>query len=310
MEIKKIKDFGGKISSIGFGCAAIGGYDYGSVNEQNSINAIKEAWNSGINFFDTSDIYGLGYAESILASGLGANCKDAIISTKFGLRQNNEGNIVRDCSLEWLGEALHASLDRLNLEQIPIYLIHWYDEKTSLSDLVNVLSKYKAQGKIGRYGVSNLSEEKYDEFCALGGDNILQSPFSLVDTSYSRLFKEASKHEDSLSIAYDVLGRGILTGKYTDSSTFSGTDTRSKHKYFKGENLKKNLKLIKKIQDIAERHEVSPAQVAIRWVVDMSFIDVALVGCKTPDQVLTNINIFDFNLSEVDKNILSNYINE
>jgi myo-inositol catabolism protein IolS len=298
-------DMNYNVSAIGFGCAAIGGYDYGTVNEKNSLNAINEAWNCGINFFDISDIYGFGYAESILSSGLGVNRKDAIIASKFGLRKNSLGNIVRDCSLKWLEEALHASLQRLNIEQIPIYLIHWYDEKTPLDELINALIKYKSQGKIGRFGVSNFSQEQYYKFCTLGGENNLQLPFSLVDTSFAGPLQKASKEKNSLTMAYDVLGRGILTGKYTTSSTFSGTDTRSTHKYFQDKNLIKNLKLVEKLKDIAENNGVSSAQVAIRWVFDMNFIDVVLIGCKTPEQVLTNVNIFDFNLSDIDRNILS-----
>ena len=306
---KKIGNTNYKASALGFGCAAIGGYDYGPVDSKNSLNAINEAWNSGINFFDISDIYGFGTAESILASGLGANCKNAIIATKFGLRQDNLGAVVRDCSPEWLEEALHASLRRLNIDHIPIYLIHWYDEKTQLDELVNALNNYKAQGKIGKFGVCNFSQSQYHEFCSLGGDNSLQLPFSLVDTSFSASLKEASKHKNSLTMAYDVLGRGILTGKYTNSSTFSGTDTRSGHKYFEGESLIKNLKLVEKLEGIASNHGVSSAQVAIRWVINMGFVDVTLVGCKTPEQVLANVDIFNFDMTDADMKVLSELAN-
>lgn len=294
-----------KVSVIGFGCAAIGGYDYGPVNKKNSLDAINQAWNSGINFFDVSDIYGFGNAERILSAALGVNCKKAIISTKFGLRKNNLGKVVRDCSVKWLEEALHASLKRLNVEQIPIYLIHWYDAKTPLDELINGLIKYKAQGKIARFGVSNFSKEKYLQFCALSGENILQLPFSLSDTSFTNALKEASQARNSITMAYDVLGRGIFTGKYKNTSSFVGTDTRSDHKYFKGKNFSQNLKILKRLDDIAKIHNVSPAEVAIRWVVDKEFIDVTLVGCKTPEQVLTNVKISDLKLSDNDTKTLS-----
>ena len=309
MQAKKIiGDFNNYVSPIGFGCAAIGGYDYGSVDDKNSLDAINEAWNSGINFFDISDIYGFGDAESILSNGLGANCKDAIIATKFGLRQDNSGNIIRDCSPKWLEEALHASLKRLKIEQIPIYLIHWYDNKTPIDELINALNKYKDQGKIGRFGACNFSQKQYSEFCSVDGDNILQLPYSLVDTSNDSLLQYASKQNKSITMAYDVLGRGILTGKYRNISSFSGTDTRSKHKYFRGKFLEKNLKLVKKLEDIGNDYGVSSAQVAIRWVLDMEFVDVTLVGCKTPEQVLTNINVFNFDLNETDKKTLFDLI--
>lgn len=294
-----------KVSVIGFGCAAIGGYDYGPVSKKNSLDAINQAWNSGINFFDVSDIYGFGNAEKVLSEGLGVNCKKAIISTKFGLRKNNLGKIVRDCSVKWLDEALHASLKRLNIERIPIYSLHWYDEKTPLDALINSLLKYKSQGKIARFGVSNFSKELYLKFCSLSGENILQLPFSLSDTSFTIALQEAYQAKNSITMAYDVLGRGILTGKYKNLSSFVGTDTRSDHKYFKGENFNQNLKILKKLNDIARNHNVSPAVVAIKWVVDKEFIDVTLVGCKTPEQVLTNVKISDLKLSDYDTKTLS-----
>ena len=311
MERKKlIGDSSYKLPSLGFGCAAIGGYDYGSVTKKNSLDAISEAWNSGVRFFDVSDIYGFGNAESTLSSGLGSNCKEAVIATKFGLRQDNTGNVIRDCSLSWLKEALHASLKRLNIEHIPIYLIHWYDEETPFEDLVNVLNKYKSQGKIGRFGACNFSQKQFHEFGALGGDNVLQLPFSLVDTSNAGFIEEASKNESSLTMAYDILGRGILTGKYTESTNFLGTDTRAGHKYFIGESLVKNLKLVNKLKNIANNNGITPSQVAIRWVIDIGFVDVALVGCKTPEQVLNNLNIFNFDMTESDSRALLELANQ
>jgi len=309
--VKKQKKIGDKyydVSVIGFGCAPIGGYDYGFVDKKNSIKAIKQAWESGVNFFDLSDIYGFGNAEIIIAASLGKNCKDAIICSKFGLRKNNSGKVVRDCSLNWIDKALHNSLKRLNVEQIPFYLMHWYDDKTPLEDIINSLNKYKAQGKIGTFGVCNLSKEQYLEFCKIGGDRILQLPFSLVNTSFSSQLKEASMLHKSFTIAYDVLGRGLLSGKYSRSSDFHGTDTRPVHKYFESKNIKKNLKIVECLKDIANNYRTSPAQVAIKWVMDVGFIDITLVGCKTPEQVLNNVDVFNFNLTDTDKKSLSNLL--
>ena len=305
---KKIGDIEYDFSVIGFGCAAIGGYDYGFVDKNNSIRAIKQAWELGINFFDLSDIYGFGNAEIIIATSLGKKCKDAIICSKFGLRKNNTGKVVRDCSLNWIDKALHKSLKRLNIEQIPFYLMHWYDGKTPLEDIVNLLNKYKGQGKIGKFGVCNLSEEQYVKFCKIGGDRILQLPFSPVNTSFGLQLKKASTSHKSFTIAYDVLGRGLLSGKYLKSSDFHGTDTRQVHEYFESKNFEKNLKIVDCLKDIGDKYRVSPAQVAIKWVMDIGFIDITLVGCKTPEQVLSNSDVFNFNLTDADKKSLSDLL--
>lgn len=305
---KRIGDISYDISVIGFGCAAVGGFDYGFVDKNNSIKAIKQAWESGVNFFDLSDIYGFGNAEIIIAASLGKKCKDAIICSKFGLRKNNSGKVVRDCSLNWIDKALHNSLKRLNIEQIPFYLMHWYDDKTPLEEIINSLKKYKAQGKIGSFGVCNFSEEQYLKFCQIGGDRILQLPFSLINNSFSSQLKKASTLHKSFTIAYDVLGRGLLSGKYKNLSDFHGTDTRPVHKYFESKNFKENLKIVECLKDIGNKHGVSPSQVAVKWVLDMGFIDVTLVGCKTPEQVLSNVDVFKFNFTDSDKENLSDLL--
>src|SRR5215471_1977366 len=102
-----------EISRIGFGCAAIGGYDYGTVDDRQSIEAIGRALDLGINFFDTADVYGLGHAEEILSQALGTRRHDVVIATKFGIKWDAQGRTTRDLSAVRVVEALEGSLRRL-----------------------------------------------------------------------------------------------------------------------------------------------------------------------------------------------------
>ena len=144
-----------RISRIGFGCAAVSGHDYGKVDRNQAISAIRKAWDEGVNLFDTADVYGFGYTEKILADALGTERHQAIITTKFGVNWDESARTYKDCSVRRMTEALEDSLRRLQLDCIPIYLVHQYDGITPLSDLMSALKECQKQGKIRYIGCSN-----------------------------------------------------------------------------------------------------------------------------------------------------------
>ena len=123
-----------KISRLGVGTWAIGGFGWGKINDFDSIAALRRAWDLGINFFDTADVYGRGHAEEILARALGENRKNAVIATKFGVRVGPDGKTFKDISPQYAVEALEASLRRLKIECVPLYQIHWPDDATSIEE--------------------------------------------------------------------------------------------------------------------------------------------------------------------------------
>ena len=121
-----------RISRIGFGCAPMGGYDYGKVVDDESIKAVRKALDMGINFFDTADIYGFGHAEKVLSDALGNDRHKVVISTKFGLTWDKEGNVTKDSSAKMVVTALEASLRRLKVDAISLYQVHWIDSATPI----------------------------------------------------------------------------------------------------------------------------------------------------------------------------------
>ena len=143
------------VSRLAFGCWAMGGHGYGTVDDAESIAAVKKALELGINFFDTADVYGFGHSERILSEALDSRRHDVVIATKFGVSWDDSGKTRKDCSPKRLVEALEGSLRRLRVECIPLYQIHWHDGITPVPDLMETLLRCREAGKIRYIGCSN-----------------------------------------------------------------------------------------------------------------------------------------------------------
>ena len=292
-----------QISRIGFGCAAIGGYDYGRVDDDASIAAIHRAIDLGVNFFDTADIYGLGHSEEILGRAIHSCKHDVIVATKGGIRWNNKGVIQRDNSAQWLEKAIEDSLRRLQVDSISLYQIHWPDLNTPISETMEVLERCQRNGKIRFIGCCNFPIELLHE----GQKHIrlesLQIPYSLAEQENRQLIELSHNTYSMTPLAYNVLAQGLFTGKYDQRSEFSGSDLRLRSLLFK--NIDNNLKKLKKLKDIAELYHKTPAQTAIRWALDSTNVGCALTGAKTSKQIEENIKAIGWTLSENDLKLLS-----
>ena len=216
-----------KISRIGFGCAAISGYDYGKVDERIAIEAIRKSWEKGVNLFDTSDVYGFGYTEKLLAKALGNERHNAIITTKFGVNWDSSGRTYKDCSVKRIVKALENSMKRLKLDCIPIYMVHWHDGLTPFKDLMGALKKCQKDGKIRYLGCSNFTEKMVLKSLKTHRLDFIQQPYNLIRKDYEAQLYKSFHNESMGTIIYDVLARGLLTGKYKKNIAFEKNDTRN-----------------------------------------------------------------------------------
>lgn len=292
------------ISRIGFGCAGIGGYDYGKVDDCDSMAAIQKAIDLGINFFDTADVYGLGHAEEVLAKGLGKHRHDVVIATKFGVKWNKQGQTKRDLSPQRVVEALEGSLRRLKVECIPLYQIHWPDWKTPLADTLEALIKCQESGKIRFIGCCNFPASLVQEaqsYCRLES---LQVPYSLSERQFEEMIDQCHQEYKMSVLTYNSLAQGLFTGKYGRHSEFKGTDLRRRSALFQGDNLEKNMRVLNNIKNIGRSHGKSPSQVAIRWVLQNSSISCAITGVKKERQIEQNVGAFDWCLSDEEMSYL------
>lgn len=289
------------------GCP-LGGYGWGNVEEKNLISSIKTALDSGINFFDTADTYGLGNSERLLGKALGSERKNVIIQDKFGVRACAGKPTVYDNSREYIIKACDESLMRLNTDYIDIYAIHYRDGKTPLGDVVDTLEYLKKCGKIRYFGLSNIHGENEAELIEYKDKFVtFQDEYSLACRKNE---KEMFKFRDEYGftpLTWGSLGQGILTGKYNENNVnFGSDDRRSRDIYvnFHGEKLKQNLKIVEVLKQIAAEHNKPVSSVAIRFILDYIKDSGVLVGIKSPAQVLQNVEALGWHISTDEINSL------
>ena len=304
MEVTLIPGLHDKVSRIGFGCAAIGGYDYGRVDDTESIAAVHAALDCGINLFDTADVYGFGHSEEVLGRALAKTSAHAVVATKVGVRWSDTGSTSRDVSPEYIRRAVEASLRRLRRDRIDLYQIHWPDPKTPLSETIGVLTDLVAEGKVRAIGSCNFDSTTLRSALLLqppAGPSLSTSQLS-INVGERRFIADAAEAQSLglTTLAYNVLAQGLYGGNYGRETKFTGTDLRRRSAMFEGRGLELHLAVLARLRSIAEKLGVSSSQVAVRWALDASPVDIALIGLKKPSQVVDVVRSSAWKLPQTD----------
>ena len=312
MEYTTLKNSDLKVSRICMGGCPMGGYGWGEVQENELIDAVHAALDQGITFFDTADTYGLGQSEITLGKALGEHRKDVIVASKFGVRAGN-GKTVYDNSPEWIREALHGSLERLGTDYIDLYQIHYRDNITPISVVVETLEDLQKQGYIRYFGLSNIHREDLKELQPYVGKFVsFQDEYSLACRKNEADMLMIADQMRMTPLTWGSLGQGILTGKYDKNTVFDSNDRRSRDIYvnFHGEKLLKNLEIVEVLKKIAKEHEKSVASVAIRFILDYLPESVVLCGAKRPSQIIGNAEGAGWSLSKEEIEMLKKISSE
>jgi|GEM_PF-139901 len=297
MQFIKLGESDLKASRIGFGCWAIGGTDWGPVDDDESVEAIRKALDCGVNFFDTADVYGNGHSEEVLGRALGSERKKVIVATKVGGVRKKGSPPRHDTSRTHILEAIDASLRRLKTDYVDLYQIHVPDPSTPVSETMSALKELKNQGKIRHIGLSNMKAEDIEEYMKHGPVTTLQPGYSMIERQPEKGLFQFCKENNIGVLAYSPLGRGLLTGKYTRKSTFPPDDVRAIDTAFQGKIFEINLKCVERLRKPAADSGRTLAQLAVAWVFSHPEVSVALVGAKTASQAKENAAAFDTQLS-------------
>ena len=292
MEYINLKNTDLKVSRFCMGGCPMGGYNWGRVEQDELVGAIRKAIDTGVNFFDTADTYGLGQSEKTLAKGLGANRQDVIIETKFGVRVEG-GKTFYDNSPAYIEAALDNSLRRLDTNYIDIYLIHYRDGATPMEDVVEKLVQLRDKGKIRYFGLSNVTAADIEEIKPFKGLFVnCQSVFSLACRKNEEDLRRLQSELELTPMTWGSLGQGILTGKYDLNSKFGYDDRRRLDIYvnFHGDKLKKNMEIVDVLREIAVNRGKTLSACAIRFILDCIPESVALAGIKRADQLISNLD--------------------
>ncbi len=269
------------------GCELLGGTDWGAVDEDAAIAAVRTAVDLGVTVFDTADVYGLGRSESVLARALGRDMSKVVVITKGGIAwsrdQESRALTRRDLSPQHLRSAVEGSLRRLRIEQIPLYLAHWPEPGRSVEDVVASLATLKDLGLIGAYGLSNFAFEQLKQASSQSPIDAIEIQHSLVNphTALAQAFAPTTT-----VLTYGALGQGLLTGKYPPGHEFPVTDRRHRLEHFRRAHQYRELLGI--LQTVAAEADITPAQAAIRWTL-ASAPNITVVGARNPEQVRNNV---------------------
>lgn len=310
LEKMRLGRTGPDITRLGMGCWAIGGHGWGKVRDEESIRAVACAMDRGVTFFDTADAYGLGKSETLLAGVLGSKRTEVVIATKGGVRWDESGKVWTDTSPAYLKKAVENSLRRLKQDCIPLYYIHKPDMVTPVGESIAALERMRQEGKIGAIGVSNFSPDQLLEAIQASPVAAVQVRLNIFDREASRDLLSICRNRGIILVAWGALADGLLTGKFTTETKFSGDDHRSRMSEFEKENFLQYRRCVDQLERIASGRGHSVGQLALRWVLDFAPFTCALFGAKTDRQVSENLGADGWRLGEPDLTAIESIVSE
>jgi len=267
MKIKSLGNQGLKASEIGLGCMGMSEF-YGETDEEESIKTIHKAFDLGVTFFDTADMYGPYLNEKLVGKAIAPFRKEITLATKFGIVRDPENPKKRGANgrPEYVKSSIEGSLKRLNVEVIDLYYLHRKDPDTPIEETVGAMADLIKEGKIRGIGLSEVNAETLRKAHATHPISALQTEYSLWSRDPEDEIIPACKELGIAFVAYSPLGRGFLTGQIKKFEDLAEDDFRRSSPRFMGENFDKNIELVKKIESIAKDKNCTPAQLALAWV--------------------------------------------
>ena len=278
------------VSKMCFGCEALGGTDWGAVDLPEIGRAIGRALELGVNFFDTAAVYGLGLSEQRLAEVLGSKRHDLVIATKGGLswqelQADGRAFVRRDSSKANLRQGVEDSLRRLRLERIPLYYIHWPDPETDIRAAFECLMELREEGKIHHIGCSNFEASQIRSACQVAKLSFAQLPLNILGEGPTAEMQATLDSHGVGIVAYNVLGSGLLTGKFNARSQFPADDRRSRLPIFQGDRYRHALARVEEIQSVAAMAGLSVTQYSIGWALERPAVIATILGIKSAGQL-------------------------
>jgi aryl-alcohol dehydrogenase-like predicted oxidoreductase len=286
-------------SRIGLGTWAIGGWMWGGTDDARSIDTICTALDRGITLIDTAPAYGQGHSEEIVGKAVERwGHRDRVtIATKVGLEWRSGGDVVRNSSRARIMQEITDSLRRLRTDYIDIYQVHWPDPLVPLEETAEALSSLYRDGRIRAIGVSNYSTDQMDVFCQVAPLHTAQPPYNLFEREAEKEVLPYCRSHTIATLTYGALCRGLLSGRMKPGSEFPGDDLRRTDPKFRSPRYAKYLAAVTELDRLArDRYEKSVLALAVRWVLDMPGVSIALWGARTPEQLEPIDELFGWSL--------------
>ena len=280
---------------IGYGAWEAGGEAWGP-NESESavVEAIQAGLDAGITWIDTAEVYGDGVSERLVGKAIQGRRDDVVVASKVGPRP--EGSGFRP---EEVRKACEGSLERLGIDRIDLYQLHWPDEEgTPVEETWGAMTALQDEGKVGSIGVSNFDREQIERCLAIRHVDSLQPEFSMLNREHAELIRWCGEQGVGV-VSYGPLAFGLLTGAITADTRFPAGDWRGQEPSDGPfADLAASLEAVDRLRPVAERVGCSLAQLALAWNVHQPGVTAAIAGSRNPKHIRTNADAGDIELDE------------
>ncbi len=287
------------VSAVGYGCMGLSG-TYGAIDEKDAIALLRKAVDLGVTMFDSADAYGPFRNEEIVGEALRPMRDRVVIATKFGQQILPDGTRRVNGAPDYVRSACEASLKRLGIDSIDLYYAHRIDKTVPIEDTVGEMAKLVAEGKVKRIGLCEASPETIRRAHKVHPLTAVQTEYSLWTREVEERILPTCRELGIGFVPYSPLGRGFLTGGVASEADLAPNDVRKMMPRFQGDNLEANKRAVAKVDAIAAAKKVTPAQLALAWVLSRGDDLVPIPGTRRLSALQENIAATDLILSAED----------
>jgi len=304
MKTRKLGNSGLEVSALGLGCMGMS-FGYGpAADKKEMIALIRKAVESGVTFFDTAQVYGPFTNEELVGEALAPFRNEVVIATKFGFHYEDGKSVGLDSNPEYIRQSVEDSLKRLNVESIDLLYQHRVDPNVPIDDVAGTVKDLIQEGKVKYFGLSEAGVQTIRRAHAVQPVTALQSEYSLFWREPEAEIMPTLEELGIGFVPFSPLGKGFLTGKISVDTVFEKNDFRNSVPRFDLENRKANQPLVDLVTEIAAQKQVTPAQIALAWILAQKPWIVPIPGTTKPERLMENTGSVSVELTPADLQLI------
>ncbi|MEW4372123.1 aldo/keto reductase [Paenibacillus kandeliae] len=286
------------VSRLGLGCMGMSEF-YAGRDDQESLRTLDTAFDNGITFYDTADMYGSGKNEEFIGPFIRKHRNEVILATKFGNVRGEDGSYQGiKGTPDYVREACEKSLKRLGVDVIDLYYQHRVDPDVPIEETIGAMAELVREGKVRYLGMSEAAPDTIRRAHAVFPISALQTEYSLWSREVEDEILPLCRELGIGFVPYSPLGRGFLTGQIQSFNDLAEDDFRRSSPRFQGDNFQKNLDLVEQIKEIAAEKHCAPSQLALAWLLAQGNDIAPIPGTKKTKYLLENVGALDVTLTQ------------